>query len=140
MNLSARLTVALHVLALLASMPDEALTSEFIAGSVNTNPVVIRRVMAHLRRVGYVRSQPGSGGGWKLIADPAAITLADVRRAVQEPSPFALHSQQPNPACPVGRGIQQALAPLYDHAERAMEDQLAQTTIATLLRSVQNPK
>lgn len=140
MSQSARPTVAVHVLTLLASLPGEALTSEFIASSVNTNPVVIRRVMGNLRRAGYVRSQPGSGGGWQLVTHPKNITLADVRRAVEEPSPLALHSQPPNPACPVGRGIQRALAPLYEQATRAMEDSLARTTIDALLRSVKRAK
>jgi Rrf2 family protein len=136
MNLSARYTVALHVLTLLASCPGQALTSEFIAGSVNTNPVVVRRIMGKLRNAGLVQSQPGSGGGWKLASDPAALTLADVRRAVQEGSPFSMHPQMPNPACPVGRSIQQALLPLFQQAERALEDDLAQTTLLSLLDSV----
>lgn len=138
MNVSTRFTVALHVLTLLASMPDEALTSEFIAGSVNTNPALIRRLMASLRSSGLVHSQPGAGGGWRLLAAPEAITLAEVRRIVKEGSPFSMHASQPNPRCPVGRNIQQALGPVYAHAERAMEADLAHTTIQSLLDAVQS--
>ena len=137
MNLSTRLTTALHILTLLASCEGEPVTSEFIAGSVNTNPVVIRRLLGLLRKKGFVASQPGAGGGWQLTADPDRITLLDVRRAVNEGSPFAMHSQQPNPACPVGRNIQAALQRHYDRAELAMEAELAQTTIHKLLKSVQ---
>jgi Rrf2 family protein len=136
MNVSTRFTVALHILTLLASSRGEPLTSEYIAGSVNTNPVVIRRLLGLLRNLGLVSSQPGKGGGWELCVDPDSITLAEVRRAVNEGSPFSMHNQPPNPACPVGRNIQGALSGVYGKAERAMEHELARTTIAGLLRSV----
>lgn len=137
MNVSTRFTIALHILTLMASNRGEAITSEYIAGSVNTNPVVVRRLLGMLRRNGFVTSQPGIGGGWQLIRDADSITLLEVRRAVNEGSPFSLHSQPPNPACPVGRNIQAALVGVYSDAERAMEAELAQTTVRALLRSVQ---
>jgi len=136
MNVSTRFTVALHILTLLASSRGETLTSEYIAGSVNTNPVVVRRLLGLLRKRGFVSSQPGNRGGWQLTRDAGSITLLDVRRAVNEGSPFAMHSQPPNLACPVGRNIQAALTGVYGQAERAMEAELAQTTVQGLLRSV----
>ena len=137
MNLSTRFTVALHVLTLLASTREEARTSEYVASSVNTHPVVVRRVLAAFRKRGIVRSQPGNGGGWLLAADPAKISLLDVRQVVQEGSPFSMHSQAPNPKCPIGRNIQSALRPVYAEAERALEERLARTSIADLLAAVQ---
>jgi Rrf2 family protein len=136
MNVSTRFTIASHILTLLASARNEALTSEFIAGSVNTNPVVVRRLLGLLRRSGMVSSRPGNGGGWQLLKSPDNITLLDVRRAVNEGSPFAMHGNTPNIDCPVGRNIQAALGGVYDEAEKAMEARLAQTTIQHLLRSV----
>ena len=138
MNVSTRFTVALHILTLLASTPGEALTSEYIAGSVNTNPVVVRRLLGTLRKVGIVSSQPGNGGGWELAKSPGKLTLRDVRQAVHEGSPFSMHNRPPNPKCPFGKNIQQALGPVYSRAERAMEEQLSQTTILSLLHSVQH--
>ena len=137
MNVSTRFTVALHILTLLASNRQLPLTSEYIAGSVNTNSVVVRRLLGLLRRSGFVTSQPGTGGGWQLSREPASITLVDVRRAVNEGSPFTMHSQPPNPACPVGRNIQAVLREPYARAERAMEAELAKTTVKGLLHSVQ---
>jgi Rrf2 family protein len=136
-NVSTRFTIALHILTLLATSRDRPLTSEYIAGSVNTNPVVVRRLLGLLRKLGLVSSQPGSGGGWQLTKAPEDITLLYVRRAVNEASPFAMHSQPPNPHCPVGRNIQAALGRVYTRAEQALEAELAQTTIQKLLRSVQ---
>ncbi len=132
-----RFTVAIHVLCLLAAQHPQALTSEFIAGSVNTNPVVIRRILATLRKAGWVKSQPGVSGGWQLLAKPSTISLADVYRLVRPGTVFALHSKRPNPQCPVGRNIQQGLFGHYQKAQAAMEQELGQSTIADVLKDVQ---
>ena len=115
-------------------------TSGYIAGSVNRNPVVIRRLLGLLRQAGFVSSKGGAGGGWALSTDPDSLTIAEVRRAVNEGSPFAYHSRPPNPACPIGRNIQSALGRVYNDAERAMEKELGRTTISQLLLSVQSRK
>lgn len=135
---SSRFAVAIHVLTLLTQNPDEPATSAYIAGSVNTNPVVIRRVLGGLRRAGLVRSQGGAGGGWRLARDAETITLRDVYRAVEEEDEavFPLHHRPPNPNCPVGRHIQRALAVHFAAATRAMEDELARRTVADVLREV----
>lgn len=135
MNANVRFSNALHILTLLAGMPEQPLTSEFIAGSVNTNPVVIRRLLGVLRKKGYVTSTPGTGGGWRLTADPKKITLLDIRRTLEESSPFALQPQ-PNPDCEVGRGIQDALIAVYADAEQAMESRLARVSVQKLLDMV----
>ncbi len=137
MALSTRFTVALHVLTLLAAGRGEPMTSEYIAGSVNTHPVVVRRLLALLREAGFVTSQPGNGGGWELAVNPEKLTLEKVRQAVQEESPFSMHSRQPNQRCPVGKKIQGVLGPLYVRAEKAMEGELAKTTVQSLLSAVQ---
>lgn len=140
MRPSSRFTVAIHVLTLLAQGAEggEPTTSELIAGSVNTNPVVIRRLLAALRKARLVRSQGGPGGGWSLVAPPARISLRDVYRAVEEEPLFPLHPSAPNPRCLVGRTIQAALAAHYEDARSAVERDLARTTIADLLKEVRS--
>ncbi len=134
---NSRFTVACHILTLLAQNPAEPMTSEYIAASVNTNPVVIRRVLGTLRSAHLVMSQGGNGGGWRLASAPAAVTLRDVYRAVEDEPLFPLHHREPNQNCPVGRHIQQALTGAFAAATRALEDELARMTIADLLRTVQ---
>ncbi len=134
---NSRFTVACHILTLLAQNPAEPVTSEYIAASVNTNPVVIRRLLGTLRSAHLVTSQGGNGGGWRLVSAPAAVTLRDVYRAVEDEPLFPLHHREPNQNCPVGRHIQQALTGAFAAATRALEDELARTTIADLLREVQ---
>ena len=136
--LSSKLSVGVHILTLLATSPGETLTSEHIAGSVNTNPVVIRRLLGLLREAGIVESQGGLGGGWRLKVEPKRITLLDVLRTVEpKGETIALHRNEPNPVCPVGRNIQRVLAGAYDEVERQMDKQLAKITIAGVLGSVQ---
>ena len=136
MNTSSRFAVAIHILTLLTQNSDEPVTSEYIAGSVNTNPVVIRRTLGALRAARLVSSQGGNGGGWRLAGDPAAITLRDVYRTVEDEALFPLHHRPPNPHCPVGRHIQYALRGHFAAAAGAMEQELARTTIADVLREV----
>jgi len=136
MNNNTRFTVAIHILTLLAYCGPEPLTSEFIAGSVNTNPVVIRRILANLRQAGLVSSQGGPGGGWQLLKAPETVTLRQVFLAMEETSIFPLHSSDPNPLCPVGRTIQQALMRCFQSAQVALEQDLDRTTIAQLVQNV----
>ena len=131
-----RFAVAVHVLTLLAQQGGAPVTSEYVAGSVNTNPSLVRRLLGALARAGLTTSQLGAGGG-ALLARPAGeITLRDVWRAVDEGELFALHRERPNPQCPVGRNIQSALTAHFDAATRALEAELDRTTIADVLRDV----
>jgi Rrf2 family protein len=134
--MNSRLAVAVHLLTLLEQSRGEPVTSEYLAGSVNTNPSLVRRLLGMLARAGLTTSQMGTGGG-ALLARPATeITLLDVYRAVDEGEPFALPREAPNPKCLVGRNIQAVLTTRLDAAARAMEGELARTTVADLLRDV----
>jgi Rrf2 family protein len=136
--LSSKLTVGAHILTVLALTPDEAQTSEYVAGSVNTNPVVIRRLLGPLREAGYVESQGGVVGGWRLRVPPDRITLLDILRVVEpKGEAIALHRSAPNPLCPVGRNIQGVLTRVYAKVERLMDNELGRTTVASVLGAVQ---
>lgn len=133
---NSQFAVGTHILTLLAQTPEVSLTSERIAGSVNTNPVVIRRILGLLNKAGMVSSQPGTGGGWLLRRAPEAITLLEVYRAVDEGHLLALHHRSPNPACLVGRNIQHSLEDIFSEAEQALEQVLATRTVAQVLQTV----
>ena len=116
-----------------ALKPGESLTSEFIASSVNTNPVVIRRLLGFFRSAGIVKSKPGVGGGWSLVVAPERLTLLDILRAVEPQNEiFALHRSEPNPECPCGLHIQSVLTEVYDKVQDGMTRQLAGITIACI--------
>lgn len=134
-----RFTVANHILALLAAHPGELLTSEFIAGSVNTNPVVVRRLLGPLRQAGLVQAQLATGGGWRLARRPDEISLLSVHQAVDDVELFPMHGRLPNPTCVVGRNIQHALEGVYAEAREALEERLERETIADVLGRVLDP-
>jgi DNA-binding IscR family transcriptional regulator len=134
--MNSRFSTAVHILTLLASMPDERLTSEFIAGSVGTNPVVIRRQLALLRKAKLVESQGARGGGWMLARKPEAIELSQVRDALGEEATFRMHRNDPSPNCTVGQYVRQALGVVYEDAEKAVTRSLQTRTIRDLLTAV----
>jgi Rrf2 family protein len=135
--LSSKLSVGVHILAVLACKRGEPLTSEFIAGSVNTNPVVIRRLLGLFREAGYVESKNGVGGGWLLVTDPRRITLLDVLESVEPQNDvFALHRCEPNQECLVGCNIQGILTEIYADVQKDVADRLARSTIASVVEKV----
>jgi Rrf2 family protein len=125
------------MMTIFALKPGEALTSEFIACSVNTNPVVIRRLLGSLRAAGIVDSKSGARGGWSLLMDPSRITLLDILRAVEPQSElFALHRSEPNPECPCGQHIVSVLSEVYDKVQDGMTRQLESITIACITSKI----
>jgi DNA-binding IscR family transcriptional regulator len=134
--MNSRFSTAAHILTLLASMPDERLTSEFIAGSVGTHPVVIRRQLALLRRAKLVESKGARGGGWILARKPEEIKLSQVRDALGEETTFRMHRNDPAPNCTVGQYVRQALAVVYEDAEKAVSRSLQTRSIRDLLIAV----
>ncbi|MCM0673334.1 Rrf2 family transcriptional regulator [Micromonospora phytophila] len=137
MAANSRLTIATHVLTWLALAQrrgQEVLTSDQVAASVNTNPVIIRRSLGDLRRAGLVEVRHGAGAGWSLARTPEEITLLQVYDAVGAEPPFGLHRTEPNLECPVGRGIRPALSEAYGRVERVIRRELADTSIADMLR------
>lgn len=131
---TSRFAVGIHILSLLEMNKDTVNTSEFLAGSVGTNPVVIRRITGMLSKAELVDVKPGVAGA-RLKKEAADITLLDVYRAVnavEEDALFSVHDS-PNPACVVGRNIQNAITPVFISAQKAMEDQLASVSIADVI-------
>ena len=136
MPTSSRFAVAIHILTLMAAAPDEPLKSEFVAWSVNTNAVVIRRILCALARARLVTSQTGAAGGSRLARPAGHITLLDVYRAVEAREVFALHRQPPKASCPVGGNIQAVLEDVLEDVEEAVEQVLGKITIKKILQNV----
>ncbi|SDN89092.1 Rrf2 family protein [Psychrobacillus sp. OK028] len=135
MKISSRFTVAVHVLSLISLNKNVVSTSEWIAESVNTNPVVIRRVMGKLKKAGLLDIRRGLGGA-TLQRNLADITLLDVYKAVEvveDGELFQMH-ENPNPNCPVGANIQDVLELILFRAQDAMEVVLKEITMEELVK------
>ena len=134
---SCRFAFAVHVLAVLALKRESgAACSDLLAGSVNTNPVIIRRLLTRLRHAGLVTTQKGACGGATLAAAPEKIPLDAVYRAVESGPSFSQHPHQPNQRCPVGAGIERVLDEIFSSAQTAFEDALARRTLADVLAAM----
>lgn len=130
---NSRFSVAIHILSLIATTSDKSqLTSDYIAGSVNTNPVVVRRMIGKLKKAGLLTSQSGIAG-YGLVIEPKNLSLLSIYRAIDGPEQlFAIHDE-PNPACAVGRQIQHTLETVYLDVWHVMEKQLQAQTLQDVL-------
>jgi Rrf2 family protein len=129
MPTNSRFAVAVHVLSLMAWSGEEPLKSDQVAESVNTNPVVIRRMLLDLAQAGLVVSHTGSLGGSRLATDPAKTTLLDVYQALECGGVFSLHRQPPSRDCPVGVNIETVLGDVLQEVDSAVEQVLRNITI-----------
>jgi len=107
-------------------------TSKVLAKAMDTNPVVIRRIMAGLRDEGYVRSEKGHGGGWVLARDLSKITLRDIYDALGRPSFFAMGNRTEAPGCLVEQAVNAALNSAFHDAEALLLSRLSDVTLAML--------
>jgi DNA-binding IscR family transcriptional regulator len=131
MKRDSRLSGILHVILHMAQQ-DGPTTSETLARAMQTNPVVIRRIMAGLREQGYVRSEKGHGGGWTLGCDLNAVTLRDVYDAIGRPSLLAIGNRTEAPGCLVEQAVNAALDTACCDAEALLLSRLGDVTLAML--------
>lgn len=125
--------MAAHALAVLAQS-EEGYPSGYVAASVNTHAVFLRRILGELVSAGIVRAREGRSGGYRLARPASRITLAEVYRAVEPEGPLAPSPAEPNVRCPVGAGMRSAFAETARVAERGLVRALAGRTVADLSR------
>jgi Rrf2 family protein len=136
MRTSCRFAMAVHVLAVLAYKEGDRVTSTSLAGSVNTNPVIVRRLLLALQKAKLIDTCKGAGSGSRLSRSPRRINLAEVYRAVEDAESFAIPSRKPNTDCPVGHIILDTLEKVFTSAQSAMEHDLKKTTLADIIDAV----
>ncbi len=131
MQISSRFTIAVHVFTCIDVFKgDYKITSDFLASSVNVNPVVIRRIMQQLKTAGLIEVRRGTGG-----IEPTRpldeITFFDIYKAVEcvdNGELFHFH-EDPNPQCPVGRNIHAALNGRLNEVQEVMENEMKRITL-----------
>lgn len=131
MRTDSKLSRMLHVLLHMARN-NKTYTSDEIAQMLVTNPVVIRRTMAGLKKAGFIHSEKGPKGGWSLVEDLSKITLFDIYNAVGEPTIFAMGNERANPDCAVERVVNAALDDAMNQAQTILLTELKATTLADL--------
>ena len=139
MQISSRFTIALHIFACVDTFQDKyKVTSDFLAVSINTNPVIVRKILSQLKNAGLIHAARGTGG--ITPARPLAeITFFDVYEAiepVEKGDLFHFH-EEPNPECPVGRNIHGLLDGKLKAIQSAMETEMKKYTMADLHTGMQ---
>ena len=121
--------MGVHALTVMASDPERSHTSEEIATSIDTNAVVVRRILASLQSAGLVTSQKGPTGGSKLARPAKKVTLADVLRAIEKEPVFAVPYKSG-----AGRGVAKAVRGVFKDVEAALQSDLDGTTLAQVVK------
>lgn len=133
MAANSRFAVAVHALAVIAYHADERHTSRAIAGSVATNPVVIRRLLAQLMRAGIVESTHGAKGGFRLAKPAAKVSLHDIREAVEDCGGLFAQREKKNEKCPIACRMATILKGVFARVEAKVGPELKRTTLADIV-------
>lgn len=139
MQISSRFTIALHIFACVDTFKnDRKVTSDFLAASINTNPVIIRRILTQLKKAGLIIVARGTGG-IEVTREFSEISFYDVYQAiepVEDGNLFRFH-EGPNPQCPVGRHIHDLLDDKLNAIQTAMENEMKKYTLEDLQTGMQ---
>lgn len=112
-----RFATAIHIMTILGSKPEEWFTSDWLAGSINVNPVIIRKEISVLRDLGLVDCRKGKEGGCKLAKNSENISISDIYLAVKNSEILGKKNQNPNPACEIGKKINENLEQLFSETD-----------------------
>lgn len=139
MQISSRFTIALHILTALETFQGQyRLTSRFLSGSIQANPVIIRNILLQLKAAGFVQI-PRGRGSITLLKSSNEISLLDVYKSIEpleQDKLFSFH-KNPNPQCPVGRNIHNILDWRLLSVQQAMENKLASMKLSDILTDLQ---
>ena len=138
MQISSRFTVALHIFTCVDVFKDEyKVTSDFLAGSINTNPVIIRKILSQLKNAGLIKVARGTGG-IEVTRDLSDITFYDVYKAIEplENGDLFRFHEAPNPECPVGRNIHALLDDKLKDIQNVMEDRMRKYSLQDLREGI----
>ena len=134
MQISSRFTVALHIFTAVDVFKDDyKVTSDFLAGSIGTNPVIIRKLLTQLKNAGLITVARGTGG-IELTKELSEISFYDVYQAIEplEGGDLFRFHEAPNPQCPVGRNIHALLDGKLQNIQEAMESEMKKYTLQDL--------
>ena len=128
-------SIAIHVLAAIGHY-ETSFTSEVLAGSVNANPVFVKRILVKLSKAKLVKATVGKAGGYTLTKNPKNISLLDIWHAVNAPSVFAIHTYEKKKWCVVSNNIKEVMGDVLIGTQKALESDLKQTSLADVVANL----
>ncbi|MFV5702780.1 Rrf2 family transcriptional regulator [Flavobacterium sp. XS2P12] len=123
--ISGKFAITIHILTLLSKFPEDYLSSEFIAGSMNLHPVLVRKEIANLKKNNIVESKEGKNGGTKLLKSASDISLDAIFKMTFDTVNLGFSKNKPNPDCLVGKKINENLENLYENINEKISLQLS---------------
>lgn len=124
-----RFATAIHIMTLLSDAAQEWFTSEWLAGSININPVIVRKELSVLREAGLIISRQGKEGGSRLAKNADAIKISEIYLAVKNTEVLGKKNNNPNPACTVGKEINQHLDTLFSETDQLVLNFLGEKSL-----------
>ena len=136
-SVNTQFSIAVHVLAAIAHY-ERAFTSEVLAGSVNANPVFVKRILVKLSKAKLVKTTVGRSGGYALARSPKSISLLDIYSAVNPPSTFAIHTYPNSKGCVVSSNIKEVMSDVLVGTQKAVDSDLRRTTLADVVSQIRS--
>ena len=135
MQISIKCSVAVHCLIFIHEAEGIAkVTSNLLAESTGSNPVVIRNILSALKKAGLITVPRGTGGA-ELCADPSQITLFQIYSALEPDgltSIIGIHPCDGRP-CPVAQNIRKVLEHPYHQIEDAIKEAMEEITLQSMI-------
>lgn len=128
--------MAVHIFACIDVFKDDyKVTSDFLAGSTNVNPVVVRKILGQLKAAGLVEVARGSGGASipKPLKEISFLDIYNAVECIENGELFHFH-ENPNTDCPVGRNIHMVLDDKLMRVQKAMEAELSSITLEDIMQ------
>jgi len=129
-------TFAVHIMTALAFSPGDVIGSQTLAASVNTNPVVVRRLLLALRRAGLIETFTGKHGGARLRKKPNQISLVKIYDAVEPRPVIPVNERRALRRCQVSCNMKSIMSRVAEDTEQAVRKHLRGVTLAQLVRKV----
>ena len=136
-SVNTQFSIAVHVLAAIAHY-ERSFTSEILAGSVNANPIFVKRILVKLSKAKLVKTAVGKSGGYDLSRSPKSISLLDIYSAVSPPSVFAIHTYDKSIGCVVSCNIKEVMSEVRIATQKAFENDLKRTTLADVVSKIRS--
>ena len=134
-SVNTQFSIGVHVLAALANY-ETSFTSEVLAGSVNANPVFVKRILVKLSKAKLVKTTVGKSGGYDLVRSPKSISLLDIYSAVNPPGAFAVHAYPKSKGCVVSCNIKEVMGEVLARTQKTLEGDLKRTTLADVVSEI----
>ena len=136
-SVNTQFSIAVHVLAAIAHY-ERAFTSESLAGSVNANPVFVKRILVKLSKAKLAKTTVGKSGGYDLARSPKSISLLDIYSAITPPNAFAIHTYPKSKGCVVSCNIKEVMSDVLVGTQKAVDSDLRRTTLADVVSKIRS--